>query len=154
MDQFHVDICSADSLDLYPSNTGCDFWVGLDEALDMRNKQWHVALVGLTVVASAGSGANLSGKEIFLYSNVADFSVLGGKKTQLLRKVCLGSGVQTATNSTVFSVDTVENYCFYKRVQHQEIKSIHVVALTNRGEKFEALGGCLLSVTLHFKRHG
>ena len=151
MEQIHVDICSTDCTELYPLNVGCDFRVVLDETLVLTERQWTVALVGLTV-KSALDGTELRGQELYVCSNVVDFSVMGGKKVQLLRRICLGNGVRTADRGCTFSVETAENFCFYKRVQQQEVKAIHIYILDKTGQKLELLSDCVVSVTLHFKK--
>jgi hypothetical protein len=110
------------------------------------------ALVSLTVECGRDVGANLNGQDLYLCSNVVDFSLLWGKKCQLLRKVNLGHGLLTGMNEgAVFSVDTVKNYSFYKGVQHREIKTVRIFVLKKSGDNFEDLSGCVLSVTLHFR---
>jgi hypothetical protein len=79
MDQFQVDMCSLNSLNLYPDNKGCDFWIGLDETLLLRNGRLRVALVSLTVECGRDVGAYLKGQDLYLCSNVVDLSLLGGK---------------------------------------------------------------------------
>lgn len=150
MEQMHVDICSTDCTDLYPFNAGCDFRVALDETLILKDRRWFVALVGITVKSSLDV-TELRGQELYVCSNVADYSVMGGKKVQLLRRICLGRGIRTQDGGCMFSVDTVENLCFYKTAQHQEIKRIHIYILKKSGQKFESIHDCIVSVTLHFK---
>jgi hypothetical protein len=151
MEQFHVDINSKDCIQLYPLNNGCEFRVVMDESLVLKNgKRWSVALVGLTVNCDHDD-MQVNGRELYVCSNIVDFSVVGGKKVQLLRKICLGDGVRTAEGGRMFSVDTVENCCFYKRVYGHEIKCIHIYSLSATGKRATALIDCTVGVTLHFK---
>lgn len=151
MEQYHVDISCGDCVQLYPLNNGCEFRVVMDESLVLKsNKRWHVALVGFTVKCD-NDGMQFRGRNLYVCSNIVDFSVFGGKKVQLLRKVCLGEGVRTADGGCMFSVDTTENYCFYKRVYGEEIKSIHVYCLIDTGQRATSLNKCTVGVTLHLK---
>lgn len=150
MDQVHVDVCSSDCVEFYPLNNGSDFRVGLGETLLLKGRQWHVALVGLTVV-STHDGTELRGKELYLCSNIVDYSLVGDKKVQLLRKLCLGTGIKTPWGGCMFAVDTVDSSCFYKRVQTQEIKYIRTFITDRRGEKLKELEKCTVGVALHFK---
>lgn len=151
MEQFHVDISSKDCIQLYPHNNCCDFRVVMDESLVLKNdKRWFAALVGLTVCCD-NDGMQLRGRELYVCSNIVDFSVFGSKKIQLLRKICLGDGIRSAEGGRTFSIDTVENYCFYKRVHGQEIKSIRIYGLSKAGQRAAALIGCTVGVTLHLK---
>lgn len=151
MEQFHVDISSKDCIQLYPHNNGCDFRVVMVESLVLNNdKRWFAALVGLSVLCD-NDGMQLCGRELYVCSNIVDFSVFGGKKIQLMRKICLGDGIRTAEGGRAFSIDTVENHCFYKRVHGQEIKNIRIYSLSEAGQRAAALIGCTVGVTLHLK---
>lgn len=150
MNQIHVDMCSADCIDFYPTNCVSDFRIVLDESLVLGSELWCVALVGLTVECPR-DGSELRGRELYLCSNVIDYSVVGGKKVHLLRKLCLGNGVRTARGGSMFSIDTVENACFYKRVNSQEIKHISIYVTGRKGERVEVLNECTVGVALHFK---
>jgi hypothetical protein len=150
MNQVHADVSNTDCLGLYPLNNGSDFHVVLDETLVLTSGHWHVALVGLTAETTE-AGLELRGKELYLCSNIVDYSVVGGKKVSLLRKMCLGNGIRTAGGGCVFFVDTSDNNCFYKRVNSKEIKHIRIYVTDRNGQKLDALNDYSVAVTLHFK---
>lgn len=150
MDQVHVDVSNTDCHGLYPLNNGSDFHVLLDETLVLTSGHWHVELVGFTA-KTTGGGLELCGKELYLCSNIIDYSVVGGKKVSLLRKLCLGNGIRTAGGSCVFSVDTSDNSCFYKRVNSKGIEHIRIYVTDRSGGRLDALNDYSVAVTLHFK---
>lgn len=147
-DEFHVHICSSDSMLYFPSNKGSDFRVNLDEKI-LFSGQWSVALVGLTV--GTKKSVQLDSLQLYLCSNLVDFSFVGGKKVQLLRKVCLGQGF-AQREKRLYNVETVENYCFYKSVIVQECLTIHICVLEHDMNFLSILDNCNVTVSLHFKR--
>lgn len=147
-DEFHVHVCNSDSLSYFPSNKGSDFRVNLDEKILLPG-QWAAALVGLSV--ETDKPVQLDCLLLYLCSNLVDFSFVGGKKVQLLRKTCLGQGLAKG-EKRMYNVETIENYCFYKSVIVQEFQTIHISVFAHDLKHLTILDNCNVTASLHFKR--
>ena len=152
IDYFHLDICSTDSKENFPNNKGNNFRVKLCESLTLSGK-WEVVLTSLSIFFRGTDAANvMSGLEIDVHCNIVGLSIVGGYKTQLLRRVNIGQPTKNSHMKTVFHVKGTENYCFYKPVITQECSVIEIELKHSSLYVNDLLENCVAYVSLHLKR--
>ena len=152
MDSFHVYIRSSNSADYFPRNTGNNFRVRLSEGIDLSNG-WEIVLTSLSIVFNEAESADLlAGLVLDVHCNIAGFSIVGGNKRQMLRRVSLGKPTVKSANRVVFNVNFTENYCFCKPVITQHCSVIEIQLKHPHRYINYLLENCMADVSLHLRK--
>ena len=147
------EIRSFDSVQIFPNNRAASFKVqfGLEIRFD---GQWEVGLRGMTIECLSESRPNLAGQNLYIHTNIIDFSIVGGSLKQLLKRVSLWRPIH-ASNRIMYQMNDVERgccCCYYKRntVSHCLCLEVHIE--DQYGNLIDFPDGSKISLSLHFKR--
>lgn len=152
MNSFHVYISSSDSVEYFPHNTGSNFRVKLSEGINLSNG-WEIVLTSLSIVLNEAEAAEvLAGLVLDVHCNIAGFSIVGGNKRQILRRVNLGQPTLKSATRVIFSINCSENYCFYKPVITQNCSVIEIQLKHPHLYINHLLENCKANVSLHLRK--
>ena len=135
---FYVNISSDNSLDYFPNNSPSDFRLHLKQTLRLHG-HWTVALTDIQYSIPSSKGKN-----IWVYSNICENTIVGDTLEPLLRKIPI-AGKKGETRNKSFPIP------YYKHVLPHEVESIQIYVYGDDKENisFKAFP---LRCTLHFKK--
>ena len=149
----YAEIRSFDCVDIFPNNSPASFNVqfGLEIRFDGL---WEVGLRDMSVECLSKSRSNLAGQNLYILTNIIDFSIVGGSLKQLLKRASLGRPIQ-ASNRIMYHMNEIENgccCCYYKRITVPHCLRLEIRIEDQYGNLIEFPVGSKISLSLHFKR--
>lgn len=150
--QIYAELRSFDSLQYFPDNRAGSFKVQFDQEIRFEGP-WELALRALSIACSTRD-RHFDGNDLYIYTDVIDFSFVGGSLKQLLKRVSLGPGIHSG-NRIIYTMNGNDNSCcccIYKRITTAHCLSIEIRVEDDKGNIIDFSGGCSVSVSLHFRR--
>ena len=106
--EIYAELRSFDSLPYFPNNNAACFTVQLDREIRFEGV-WEVALKRLHVHCSP-KDRSFAGQNLYMYTNIIDFSFVGGSLKQLLKRVSLGPALKSH-NRIIYQMTETDKDC-------------------------------------------
>lgn len=151
-DDIYAELRSFDSVQYFPNNTAASFKVQFDQELRFEG-QWQLALKWIKIDCSSEE-RHFEGKELYIYTDIIDFSFVGGSLKQLLKRVSLGPALYS-NNRISYGINGAENNCcccYYKRITIPNCLSIEIRVEDDKGNLIDLSAGCTVILSMHFRR--
>lgn len=153
-DNIYAELRSFDSLRYFPANSAALFRVQFDREIRFDGL-WEMALKSFNI-ACTSKDRDLSGKNLYIYTNIIDFSFVGGSLKQILKRVSLGLGIKS-DNQIIYQMNENDkncDWCYYKRITTSHCLFIEIRVEDERGHILPVSDECKVSLPLHFRRAG
>lgn len=153
-DNIYADLRSFDSLQYFPTNNAALFRVQFDREIRFDGL-WELALKSFDITCTS-KDRDLSGKNLYIYTNIIDFSFVRGSLKQILKRVSLGLGIKS-DNQIIYQMNENENNsdsCYYKRITTSHCLFIEIRLEDELGNIISVSDECKVSLSLHFRRAG
>lgn len=151
--EIYAEVRSFDSVQYFPNNNAASFFVQFGQEIRFDG-QWELALRDMNIECPSGSGPNFAGQNMYIYTNIIDFSFVGGSLKQLLKRVSLGRPIH-AGNRIIYQMNEADKSCcccYYKRITLSHCLYVKIHIEDDRGKLIEFPVGCKISLSLHFKQ--
>ena len=151
--EIYAELRNFDSLQYFPHNNAASFRVQFDREIHFEGK-WELALRSVSLECPTDV-RNFAGQSLYVYTDIVDFSFVGGSLKQLLRRVSLGPGIHSNNNRIIFQMNGNGICCsqvYYKRITTSHCLSIRICIEDGYGKPFEFSDACVISLSLHFRR--
>lgn len=149
----YAEVRSFDSDQIFPNNSPASFIVQFGREIRFVG-QWGVGLRDMNVESPSESRADLAGQNMYIHTNIIDFSIVGGSLKQLLKRVSLGRPIH-ARNRIMYQMNEAERSCcccYYKRITVPHCLRLEVHIEDQNGNLIDFPDGTKISLSLHFKR--
>ena len=151
--EMFAEIRSFDSAELFPNNRAASFLVQFDREIRFEG-QWAVALRDMNLECPSEERPNMAGQNLYIYTNIIDFSFVGGSLKQLLKRVSLGRPIHVG-NRIIYQVSESDKGCccsYYKRITTPYCLQLEVYIQNDNGNLVSFPVGSKVSLSLHFKQ--
>ena len=151
--EIYVEVRSFDSARFFPNNNAASFTVQFGREIRF-NGPWQLALRSMSVECPTEYRVNFAGKNFYIYTNIIDFSFVGGSLKQLLKRVSLGRPIH-ADNRIIYQMNEADKSCcccYYKSITTPHCLQLEVHIEDDRGKLIEFTDDCVVSLSLHFKQ--
>lgn len=149
--EIYAELRSFDSLLNFPNNNAASFRVQFDQEIRLEGL-WELALKAITIECSTGD-RHFAGNNLYIYTDIIDFSFVGGSLKQLLKRVSLGPAIHSS-NRIIYNMNGNDNNCccYYKRITTSHCLSLEIRVEDDKGNLIDFSAGCSVSLSLHFRR--
>ena len=149
----YAEIRSFDSAQFFPNNKAAFFLVQFDRELRFEG-QWELALRAINIDCPSEDRPRFAGQNMYIYTNIIDFSFVGGSLKQLLKRVGLGRAIHSG-NRIIYQMSETDKSCcccYYKRITTPHCLCVEIRIEDDNGKLIDFPIGCKVSLSLHFRR--
>ena len=149
----YAEIRSFDSVQLFPDNSASSFTVQLGSEIRFDG-QWALALRDIIFEFSSEHRTNFAGQNMYIYTNIIDFSIIGANLKQLLKRVSLGRPIH-AGNRIIYRMNEADNTCccgHYKIITTTHCLQLKVHIEDENGTPIDFPDKSKVTLSLHFKQ--
>ena len=151
--ELYAEIRNFDSMQLFPNNNASSFTVQLGREIRFDG-QWMLALRDISFEFSSEDRPNFAGQNVYIYTNIIDFSFVGANLKPLLKRVSLGRPIH-AGNRITYHMNEADNACccgHYKIITTPHCLQLNVHIEDERGYLIDFPDKCKVTLSLHFKQ--
>lgn len=150
--EVYAELRSFDSLEYFPHNNAASFRVQFDREMRFEGL-WELALKAISVECNS-KDRSLAGRNLYIYTDIIDFSFVGGSLKQILKRVSLRQGIKSDNRISYQTNETDKgcHCCYYKRVTIPHCLSIEIRIEDDRGNLFRFSNDCNVSMSIHFRQ--
>ena len=142
---FYVELRSFDSLNVYPSNIISNFRIQLAKEMKFRG-QWQVSIIDFVLNMNTYD-SDMQGKDIYVFTDVIDYSLVGSNFRPILRRLNTGLAIHSDSRTTYINQ---AGGC-YKNITVRHCMSIEITLENAYGKPLNLVTGSDVSLTLHFR---
>ena len=107
--EMFAEIRSFDSAELFPNNRAASFLVQFDREIRFEG-QWAVALRDMNLECPSEERPNMAGQNLYIYTNIINFSFVGGSLKQLLLINYINIGICTNKSARIIRIKKLGQY--------------------------------------------
>lgn len=149
----YAEIRNFDSVQYFPNNTAASFTVQFDREIRFEG-HWELALRAIDIDCPSDGRPQCAGKNLYIYTNIIDFSFVGGSLKPLLKRVSLGRPIHSG-NRIIYHVNEADVSCcccYYKRITTPHCLCVEIRIEDDSGKLIDFSAGCKVSLSLHFRQ--
>ncbi|MEW8544956.1 MAG: hypothetical protein AB2693_15630 [Candidatus Thiodiazotropha sp.] len=151
--EIYAELRSFDSVHYFPDNQAASFKVQFDQEIRFKGT-WELALQAISIDCPSKESLNFAGQNLYIYSNIIDFSFVGGSLKPLLKRVSLGRPIRSG-NRLIYQVNEADKGCccsYYKPITTSHCLCVEVHIEDDNGKLANFSPGCEVTLSLHFRR--